>query len=216
MSRLSFGQGFAQNWHQTVPRWTYSGLGLVFGVLVWFFPHILKFIFFWAGNKVFSFLQLHVTLPKKHIKKIIQYIFFLAQTQNVFQAPSCHLQRKPDIFWPTGEVQKHFSFGKQQYRNSSEGTGHRGSCCYGVTLTRSRCATCQVWYPLSNTGMPLEDRGKAEQPSRITVWHCPVRNRPGQAQSFWEHFGCTVGSSLQLILPWRNTGGSLELHLLWN
>lgn len=87
----------------------------------------------------------------------------MPQTQNIFQAPSCHLQRKPDIFWPTGKVQKHFSFGKQQYRNPSEGTGHRGSCCYGVTLTRSRCARCapcQAWYPLSTQGCLW----KAEQP----------------------------------------------------
>lgn len=163
MLRLSFGQAFAQNWNQTVPRWTHSGLGLFFGVLVWFFPHILEFSIFWAGNKVFSFLQLQVTLPKKTHWKNNPIHIFLPQTQNVFQAPSCHLQRKPDIFWPTGKVQKHFSFGKQQYWNSSEGTGHRGSCCYGVTLTRSRCArcaTCQVWYPLSTQGCLWKTEGR--------------------------------------------------------
>lgn len=77
MSRLSFGQGFAQNWHPTVPRWTYSGLGLFFGVLVWFFPHILKFIIFWAGNKVFSFLKSTSSYLKNTLKNNPIHIFCL-------------------------------------------------------------------------------------------------------------------------------------------
>lgn len=195
---------------------------LRYGVVFWWFwfevfpPHILKFIIFWAGNKIFSLLQLHINLSKKNTLKNNPIHIFLPQTQ----APSCHLQRKPDIFWPTGKVQKHFSFGKQQYRNSSEGTGHRGSCCCGVTLSSSRCArcaTCQVWYPLKHrdaSGRQREgwaatqDHSMALPPPRKR----PSRTNPVPLGAFW----LLVGGSLQLILLWRNTGGSLELHLLCN
>lgn len=216
MSRLSFGQGFAQNWHQTVPRWTYSGLGLVFGVLVWFFPHILKFIFFWAGNKVFSFLQLHVTLPKKHIKKIIQYIFFFGSDSKCISSTFMSFAEKTWHFLANRWSTETFfiwetTVQKLKWRDRSQ----RELLLWSDPDQKQMCHLPGL-VPSQYTGMPLEDRGKAEQPSRITVWHCPVRNRPGQAQSLWEHFGCTVGSSLQLILPWRNRGGSLELHLLWN
>lgn len=56
-----------------------------------------------------------------------------------------------------------FHLGNNSTETQSEGTGHRGSCCYGVTLTRSRCArcaTCQVWYPLSTQGCLWKTEGR--------------------------------------------------------
>lgn len=161
--------------------------------------------------------------------------FFLLQTQNIFQAPWCHLQWKHDIRWPTAERREEALFGSKSVQSQQANREVTPSCFYQMTLHKKKRARRDVpgsFWNLSTffwTSVPPLHQHKPRlrlRKTRGAKRRC-LGSQYGTAGSpAWnsknkeflrERFGCWVVGSLQkFIYLWRNWGGSLELHLLAN